>query len=86
MMDDTNMIVNDKICELTSSDEYINAPIDERIRLVNALFDALQKEAHIIEYSYNAGEMLYSFTYKSGLSGGVFIKDFSTPSGRIPMN
>ncbi len=80
------MIVNEKIHKLISSDEYVNSPINDRIGLVNTLLDSLKKEAYICEYSYNAGESLYSFTYKNGLSGGVYIKDFSTPSGRIPMN
>lgn len=78
--------VNDKINELTSSDDYKNATLDEQQKLAYEMLADLEKDGYIRNLYYSSEDSLISFQYANGALGGVSLKDFSTKPGEVPMN
>jgi len=77
-LDDINYYVDDEIEKMVESAEYKNATIDERKNIANSLLLRLKKEKAIKRFSYSKDSYLFSFTYKNGTLGGIYLKDFNT--------
>ena len=85
--EDKVRFVNQKIKQIITSEQYIQASTQGRKDIVIAMLSVLEKEGYVSfsENVQNAGDVV-SFEYVDHTLGGVMIRDFTESFDDLPMN
>lgn len=70
-------LVDTKVHEITDSEEYSNASIEEREQMIGPLLKDLEKLGYIKNLYYDKDNETFTFQYYSGVLGGVMIKEWN---------
>lgn len=70
-------LVDTKVHEITDSEEYSNASIEEREQMIGPLLKDLEKLGYIKNLYYDKDSETFTFQYYSGVLGGVMIKEWN---------
>lgn len=70
-------LVDTKVHEITDSEEYSNASIEEREQMIGPLLKDLEKLGYIKNLYYDKDNEAFTFQYYSGVLGGVMIKEWN---------
>ncbi len=68
--------VDDKIEQLSSSQEYKEMSIEEKATEMEKLLKDLKEKKYIKDYNYSSDNYLFSYEYECGVLGGIMLKDF----------
>lgn len=78
--------VDEQIAALTADTAYQDGTLEERRDLAQAALTQLEKEGYLTQLNYDGEQDLFSFQYADGSLGGVYLADFSSSGGGLPMN
>lgn len=69
-------ITDEKLRELTNTDEFKNGDLETRKKLAEDTLNELAKDGFVIKDSMSVSDDMISFSYKGGALGGIQLKDF----------
>ena len=69
-------ITDEKLGELTNTDEFKNGDLETRKKLAEDTLNELAKDGYVIKDSMYVSDDMISFSYKGGALGGIQLKGF----------
>lgn len=69
-------MIDNRISEVTDSEEYSNATIEERKQMVLVVLTDLESNGYIKNLYYDEDSETFTFQYYNDVLGGVMIKEF----------
>lgn len=71
---------------LLESEEYKKGSLEERRELASKMLNDMKCKRYIKGLVYFEENFLFSFLYADGSLGGIYLKDFATKPGELPMD
>ncbi len=77
--EDVYSYVDDIIKDNINSDNYLNADINEKYKIINKILNSLEKENKILSNSieYDSANKIFWYNYSDGTEGGIMLENFS---------
>lgn len=77
--EDVYSYVDDIIKDTVSSDNYLNADINEKYKIINKTLNSLEKENKILSNSieYDSENKIFWYNYSDGTEGGIMLENFA---------
>lgn len=77
--EDIYSYVDNVIKDTVNSDNYLNADINEKYKIINKILNSLEKENKILSNSieYDSENKMFWYNYSDGAEGGIMLENFS---------